>query len=63
MGDIACIVSDLVLILMTVRRVAEWLEKEAQPLARDWEGFSIRSVEPTLKFDFLRWVGPGSSSV
>ena len=34
--------------------MAEWLEKEDLPtvLARDW-GFSIRNVEPTLKFDFL----------
>ena len=56
MGDIACIVSeDLVLYQSFDReRVAQWLEKEDLPtiLARDWE-FSIRSVEPTLKFDFL----------
>ena len=56
MGDIACIVSeDLVLYQSFDReKVAEWLEKEDLPtvLARDW-GFSIRNVEPTLKFDFL----------
>ena len=56
MGDIACIVSeDLVLYQSFDReKVAEWLEKEDLPtvLACDW-GFSIRSVEPTLKFDFL----------
>ena len=56
MGDIACIVSeDLVLYQSFDReKVADWLEKEdLQPvLERDW-GFSIRSVEPALKFDFL----------
>ena len=56
MGDIACIVSeDLVLYQSFDReKVAEWLEKEELQavLARDW-GFSIRSVEPALKFDFL----------
>ena len=56
MGDIACIVSeDLVLYQSFDReKVAEWLEKEDLPtvLACDW-GFSIRSVEPVLKFDFL----------
>lgn len=56
MGDIACIVSeDLVLYQSFDReKVAEWLEKEDMPtvLARDW-GFSIRSVEPVLDFDFL----------
>jgi len=56
MGDIACIVSeDLVLYQSFDReKVAEWLEKEDLPtvLARDW-GFSIRSVEPALEFDFL----------
>ena len=60
MGDIACIVSeDLVLYQSFDReKVAQWLEKEDLPtvLARDW-GFSIRSVEPALEFDF--WlVGP-----
>ena len=56
MGDIACIVSeDLVLYKSFDReKVAQWLEKEdlKTVLARDW-GFSIRSVEAALKFDFL----------
>ena len=56
MGDIACIVSeDLVLYQSFDReKVAQWLEKEELQavLARDW-GFSIRSVEPALKFDFM----------
>ena len=56
MGDIACIVSeDLVLYQSFDReKVAQWLEKEdlQAVLDRDW-GFSIRSVEPALKFDFL----------
>ena len=56
MGDIACIVSeDLVLYQSFDReKVAEWLEKEDLPtvLARDW-GFSIRNVETSLKFDFM----------
>ena len=55
-GDIACIVSeDLVLYQSFDReKVADWLEKEdlQAVLARDW-GFSIRSVEPALKFNFL----------
>ena len=56
MGDIACIVSeDLVLYQSFDReKVAQWLEKEdlQAVLARDW-GFSIRNVEPVLAFDFL----------
>ena len=56
MGDIACIVSeDLVLYQSFDReKVEHWLEKEdLQPvLERDW-GFSIESVEPGLEFDFL----------
>ena len=56
MGDIACIVSeDLVLYQSFDReKVAQWLEKEdlQAVLARDW-GFSIERVEPSLKFDFL----------
>ena len=56
MGDIACIVSeDLVLYQSFDReKVADWLEKEdlQAVLTRDW-GFSIRSVEPVLTFDFL----------
>ena len=56
MGDIACIVSETLVLYQSFDRekVAEWLEKEDLPtvLARDW-GFSIRSVEPALDFDFL----------
>ena len=56
MGDIACIVSeDLVLYQSFDReKVAQWLEEEDLPtvLARDW-GFSIRNVETSLEFDFL----------
>ena len=56
MGDLACIVSeDLVLYQSFDReKVVHWLEKEdLQPvLERDW-GFSIESVEPGLEFDFL----------
>ena len=56
MGDIACIVSeDLVLYQSFDReKVAHWLEKEdlQTVLERDW-GISIRSVEPALQFDFL----------
>ena len=56
MGDIACIVSEDLVFYQSFDRekVAQWLEKEdlQAVLARDW-GFSIRSVEPALKFDFL----------
>lgn len=56
MGDIACIVSENLVLYQSFDRekVADWLEKEdlQAVLARDW-GFSIRSVEPVLKFDFL----------
>ena len=56
MGDIACIVSeDLVLYQSFDReKVAYWLEKEDLHivLERDW-GFSIETVEPGLEFDFL----------
>ena len=56
MGDIACIVSEDLVLYQSFNRetVAQWLEKEDLPtvLARDW-GFSIRNVEPTLKFDFM----------
>ena len=56
MGDIACIVSeDLVLYQSFDReKVAHWLEKEDLHivLERDW-GFSIETVEPGLEFDFL----------
>lgn len=56
MGDIACIVSeDLVLYQSFDReKVADWLEKEdlQAVLGREW-GFSIANVEPALEFDFL----------
>ena len=56
MGDIACIVSeDLVLYQSFDReKVAHWLEKEElrAVLGREW-GFSIANVEPALEFDFL----------
>lgn len=56
MGDIACIVSEDLVLYQSFNRetVAQWLEKEELQavLARDW-GFSIRSVEPALEFDFL----------
>ena len=56
MGDIACIVSEDLVLYQSFNRetVAQWLEKEdlKTVLARDW-GFSISSVEPALKFDFL----------
>ena len=56
MGDIACIVSEDLVLYQSFNRetVVQWLEKEdlKTVLARDW-GFSIRSVEPALKFDFL----------
>ena len=56
MGDIACIVSEYLVLYQSFDRekVAHWLEKEdlQTVLDRDW-GFSIRSVEPALTFDFL----------
>ena len=56
MGDIACIVSEDLVLYQSLDRekVADWLEKEdlQAVLARDW-GFSIASVEPVLTFDFL----------
>ena len=56
MGDIACIVSEDLVLYQSFNRetVAQWLEKEdlQAVLDRDW-GFAIRSVEPALKFDFL----------
>ena len=56
MGDIACIVSEDLVLYQSFNRekVAHWLEKEdLQPvLDREW-GFSITSVEPALGFDFL----------
>ncbi len=56
MGDIACIVSeDLVLYQSFDRqKVAAWLEEEnlATVLERDWD-FSISQVQPALECDFL----------
>lgn len=56
MGDIACIVSEDLVLYQSFNRetVAQWLAEEDLQivLTRDW-GFSIRSVEPVLKFDFL----------
>ena len=56
MGDIACIISESLILYQSFNRetVAQWLEKyDLQTvLARDW-GFSIRSVEPAVEFDFL----------
>ena len=56
MGDIACIVSENLVLYQSFDRekVAQWLEKEdlQAVLDRDW-GFSIASVEPVLTFDFL----------
>lgn len=56
MGDIACIVSENLVLYQSFDRekVADWLEKEELQavLDRDW-GFLIESVEPGLEFDFL----------
>ena len=56
MGDIACIVSEDLILYQSFDRekVAQWLEKEdlSTVLTRDW-GFSIRNVETALEFDFL----------
>ncbi len=56
MGDIACIVSEDLVLYQSFNRetVAQWLEKEGLQtvLDRDW-AFSIASVEPVLTFDFL----------
>lgn len=56
MGDIACIVSEDLVLYQSFNRetVAQWLEKEdlKTVMERDW-GFSISSVEPALEFDFL----------
>ena len=56
MGDLACIVSeDLVLYQSFDRqKVAAWLKEEnlSTVLERDW-GFSISQVKPTLECDFL----------
>ena len=56
MGDIACIVSEGLVLYQSFDRenVALWLEMEdlQTVLGREW-GFSIASVEPALQFDFL----------
>ena len=56
MGDIACIVSEDLVLYQSFDRenVALWLEKEDLQvvLDREW-GFSIAIVEPALPFDFL----------
>lgn len=56
MGDIACIVSEVLVLYQSFDRekVAQWLDKEdlQTVMERDW-GFSISSVEPALEFDFL----------
>ena len=56
MGDIACIVSEDLVLYQSFNRetVAQWLEKEGLQtvLDRDW-AFSIARVEPVLTFDFL----------
>ena len=56
MGDIACIVSEALVLYQSFDRekVEHWLEKEDLHivLERDW-GFSIETVEPGLEFDFL----------
>ena len=56
MGDIACIVSEELVLYQSFDRqkVAAWLEEEnlSTVLERDW-GFSISQVKPTLECDFL----------
>ena len=56
MGDIACIVSEELVLYQSFDRqqVAAWLKEEnlATVLERDW-GFSISQVKPTLECDFL----------
>lgn len=56
MGDIACIVAEDLVVYQSFNRqtVATWLDEETleKVLKKDW-GFSIRSVEPVLTFDFL----------
>lgn len=56
MGDIACIVTEELVLYQSFdrRRVAAWLEEEnlATVLERDW-GFLISQVKPTLECDFL----------
>ncbi|CAM1669745.1 phosphomevalonate kinase [Streptococcus mitis] len=56
MGDLACIVSEELVLYQSFDRqqVAAWLKEEnlATVLERDW-GFSISQVKPTLECDFL----------
>ena len=56
MGDLACIVTEELVLYQSFDRqkVAAWLEEEdlATVLEREW-GFSISQVEPTLECDFL----------
>ena len=56
MGDLACIVSEDLVLYQSFNRqkVAAWLEEEnfATVLERDW-GFSISQVQPALGCDFL----------
>ena len=56
MGDIACIVSEDLVLYQSFNRetVAQWLEKEdlKTVMERDWS-FSIRNVDSALQFDFL----------
>ena len=56
MGDIACIVTEELVLYQSFdrRRVAAWLEEEnlATVLECDW-GFLISQVKPTLECDFL----------
>ncbi len=56
MGDLACIVTEDLVLYQSFNRqqVAAWLEEEnlATVLERDW-GFSISQVQPTLECDFL----------
>ena len=56
MGDLACIVSEDLILYQSFDRqkVATWLEEEslATVLERDW-GFSISQVQPGLECDFL----------
>ena len=56
MGDIACIVTEELVLYQSFDRqkVAAWLEEEnlSTVLERDW-GFSISQAKPTLECDFL----------
>ena len=56
MGDLACIVSEELVLYQSFDRqkVAAWLKEEnlSTVLERDW-GFSISQVKPTLECDFL----------